>query len=218
MGLLDSVTSAVNRGSASAGRAVEKTKLKTQLNDLNKRRQSLAAQLGASLYEATKDDANLRAGREALYDGIAQIDNERIQVQNQIQEIDAEGQASATAAATFNCVVCGARMSGADLFCSGCGTPIAQAAPAQVAQPQAAYSAQAVTGPVCASCGAPMTEGDMFCMSCGAKVEAAPVADDAPAAVTVEEVDVVTTEAGEPVAVEVTETTTWTSGNPRASE
>lgn len=74
MGFLDDVQASLNRGVAGANRGVESMKLKSQLNDANKRRSQLAAQLGASLYEATKDDESFRAGREQLYDGIAQID------------------------------------------------------------------------------------------------------------------------------------------------
>mgnify|MGYP000065298688 CR=1 FL=1 len=62
-------------------------------------------------------------------------------------------------------------MTGADLFCSGCGTP------AERARAQAAPVSSAPSGPVCASCGAPLGEGDLFCMSCGAKVVPATIAD-----------------------------------------
>ena len=57
-------------------------------------------------------------------------------------------------------------MTGADLFCAGCGTPAEKAR----AQAPAAPAHAAAAGPTCASCGAPLGEGDMFCMSCGAKV------------------------------------------------
>lgn len=164
MGLLDNVTSAVNRGTAAAGRGAEKVKLKAQLADITKRRQGLAAQLGASLYEATKNDAALREGREALYAGIAACDTERAECLQQIEEIDQAAAADAEAAASYTCAVCGARMGGADLFCSGCGTPAEKA--------RAAAPAAAPSGPVCAVCGAPLGEGDLFCMACGAKVEA----------------------------------------------
>ncbi|MEC4184973.1 zinc-ribbon domain-containing protein [Adlercreutzia sp. R21] len=164
MGFLDNVTSAVNRGTAAAGRGADKIKLSARIGELNKQRQGLAAQLGASLYEATRGDAALVAGREALYEGIVRVDAEREECQRQIAAIDEQAAAAATAAAGFTCAVCGARMSGADLFCSGCGTP-ADKARAQVAPARAVP-----TGPACASCGAPLGEGDMFCMSCGAKV------------------------------------------------
>ena len=166
MGFLDNVTSAVNRGTAAAGRGADKIKLNARIGELNRQRQNLAAQLGASLYEATRGDAALTAGREALYDGIARIDAEREECQRQIAAIDEQAAAAATAATGFACAVCGAHMTGADLFCAGCGTPAEKAR----AQAPAAPAHAAAAGPTCASCGAPLGEGDMFCMSCGAKV------------------------------------------------
>ena len=171
MGFLDNVTSAVNRGTAAAGRGADKIKLNARIGELNRQRQGLAAQLGASLYEATRGDAALVSGREALYEGIARIDAERAECQRQIAAIDAQAAAAATAAAGFTCVVCGARMTGADLFCSCCGTP------ADKARAQAAPATGTPSGPACAFCGAPLGEGDMFCMSCGAKVVSAASAD-----------------------------------------
>ena len=60
MGFLDDVQASLNRGVAGANRGVESMKLKNQLNDAMKRRQALAAQLGASLYDITKDDPSFR--------------------------------------------------------------------------------------------------------------------------------------------------------------
>ncbi len=168
MGFLDNVTSAVNRGTAAAGRGADKIKLNARIGELNRQRQNLAAQLGASLYEATRGDAALTAGREALYDGIARIDAEREECQRQIAAIDEQAAAAATAATGFACAVCGAHMTGADLFCAGCGTPAEKARAQAPASPPPAHAA----GPACASCGAPLGAGDMFCMSCGAKVAA----------------------------------------------
>lgn len=175
MGFLDNVTSAVNRGTAAAGRGADKIKLNARIGELNKQRQGLAAQLGASLYEATRNDAALVSGREALYEGIARVDAEREECQRQIAAIDEQAAAAATAAAGFACAVCGARMTGADLFCSGCGAP-ADRARVQ-AQAQAAPAPAAPSRPACASCGAPLGEGDMFCMACGAKVIPATATD-----------------------------------------
>lgn len=162
MGILDSVTSAVNRGTESAGRAAEKVKINNKMNEVNKRRQQLAAQLGASLYLATKDDVSLRQGREGLYDSITACDAEREQLQARLAAIEAASEA----VETFKCSVCGTKMAGGDLFCSGCGTPADKA--------RAVRPAPVVGGAVCASCGAPMAADDLFCMSCGAKAGAAP--------------------------------------------
>lgn len=166
MGILDNVTAAVNRGTAAAGRSADKLKLNTRINELNKQRQGLAAQLGASLYDATQDDAGLREGREALYDGIAAIDAEREDCKRQIAALEEQAQQAASAASGFTCAVCGAHMGGTDLFCSGCGSPVDKARPAEEA------AAAGPSGTTCASCGAPVGDGDLFCMACGAKQEA----------------------------------------------
>lgn len=163
MGFLDNVTAAVNKGTAAAGRSADKIKLNARISELSKQRQSLAAQLGASLYDVTRDDADLRCGREALYDGIAHVDAEREECKRQIEAIDAAANAASTAAATFSCVVCGTAMHGDDMFCAGCGAP---------AEKARGISAGATEGPACPSCGAALKQGDVFCMKCGAKTEA----------------------------------------------
>lgn len=169
MGLFDSVSSAVNRKIESADRAGDKVVINGKLKALNKQRQQLAAQLGAALYLATKDNPAMREGREALYESIAACDAERDQLQARIAQLDSMSEASAV----FNCAVCGSKMSGGDLFCSGCGTPIEQArASAPAAQP-------AANTVFCGSCGASMDADDAFCMSCGAKVGEVPAAAEA---------------------------------------
>lgn len=173
MGFLDDVQASLNRGVAGANRGVESIRLKSQLSDANKRRSQLAAQLGASLYEATKGDAAFREGREQLYDGIAQVDAERASIQAQLDEIERQAAASAQASVTLECPFCHTRMSATDLFCSGCGKPMAEvqaglAAAAPVANPAQPGPA---CGPTCPNCGAPVNEGDAFCMSCGAKLD-----------------------------------------------
>ncbi len=56
MGFLDNVASAVSRGAAAAGRGADKIKLNARIGELNRRQQGLAAQLGASLYEAAANE------------------------------------------------------------------------------------------------------------------------------------------------------------------
>ena len=187
MGFLDSLQSSVNRGMAATGRATSTMKLKSQMNEALKRRQNLAAQLGASLYEATKDDASLRSGREALYDGIAACDAERAQCQAEIDRIEAESAAATAATSYFVCPFCGSHVVATDLFCSGCGKSMAEITAALSAQQQAAYQpAAAAGGSVCPQCGAPVNDGDVFCMSCGFNLAeaaaSAPAAEPAPAA------------------------------------
>lgn len=168
MGILDDVSSAIGRGTSAAERKAREVKLNSQMNDVNKRRQGFAAQLGASLYEATKDDPSFREGRETLYDNIAACDDERAKIQNDLAALKAEAEASSAAAHSFACAVCGARVTEADLYCSGCGTPVAQARPVQ--QPVATPAASAASR--CPNCNEPISPGDAFCMHCGTKIEA----------------------------------------------
>ncbi|WP_419040838.1 zinc-ribbon domain-containing protein, partial [Parolsenella catena] len=169
MGFLDSLQSSVNRGMAATGRATSTMKLKAQMSEALKRRQALAAQLGASLYDVTKDDANLRAGREALYDGIAACDAERAQCQVEIERLEAESAAATAANSYYVCPFCGSHVVTTDLFCSGCGKPMAEITAALSAQQQAPAAPVApVSGAAaCPQCGAPVNAGDVFCMSCG---------------------------------------------------
>ncbi|MCR2035410.1 zinc ribbon domain-containing protein [Adlercreutzia mucosicola] len=173
MGIFDNVTSTINRSTAAAGRAAETVKIKACISEVNKRRQQLAAQLGASLYEETRDNGQLRIGREALYDGIAACDAERAERQKQLAEIEAQAALQAEAVRTYVCPTCGSTVGATDMFCSGCGTSreviLAQTTPV-VATVQATE--------FCSSCGAPVRERDAFCMACGAK--RAPLADKVP--------------------------------------
>lgn len=168
MGFLDNVTSAVNRGTAAAGRASRSTQLKMQQSDLLKQRRDLCGQLGASLYDTARNMPELYQGREALFDAIASIDAQRSAIDAEIQQLEAEAAASQIAYANYRCPRCGANVVGTDLFCGGCGLPIAEVM-AGYQQPQ---QPAAPTGPACPSCGAPVNPGDAFCMSCGTRIEA----------------------------------------------
>lgn len=170
MGFFDDLQASMNRGMASAGRAVDTQKIKVQMNDAAKRRQALAAQLGASLYDATKDNPEFRSGREPLYDGIAAVDAERASLQAQLDELERQAEQAAQAATTFACPFCGAHMGVNDLFCAGCGKPIAEIKEAFAVQQQTAAPATPAAASVCPACGAPVTEGDAFCMTCGQRL------------------------------------------------
>lgn len=189
MGFLDSLQSSVNRGMAATGRATSTMKLKAQMSEALKRRQALAAQLGASLYDVTKDDANLRAGREALYDGIAACDAERAQCQVEIERLEAESAAATAANSYYVCPFCGSHVVTTDLFCSGCGKPMAEIAAALSAQQQApaAPVAPVPGAAACPQCGAPVNAGDAFCMSCGYNLAVAPAPVPEPAVAPVPE-------------------------------
>ena len=176
MGFLDEMQASLDRTAADAGRALQVNKLKSQMSDALKRRQQLAGQLGASLYEATKGNTELRQGREELYDGIAAIDMERAQLQAQVDELERQAQAAAYAAAYVDCPFCHNRLQQSVMFCSGCGKSMAEI------QAELARQAQAVPVPVeaqvapadgaatCPSCGAPIQAGHAFCMNCGHKL------------------------------------------------
>lgn len=182
MGFFDSVQSTFNRGVAAAGRTSDQVRLKGQMSDANRRRQNLAAQLGASLYELTRNDPRFRAGREALFDGIAAIDAERMQIQAELDRIEREAHAAQIASTHFACPFCGSQVGASDVFCSGCGRPMTEIQAALSASQGGAPANW--NGPVCPSCGSPMNVGDLFCMSCGYKLDApavAPTPEPAPA-------------------------------------
>lgn len=177
MSFFDDLQNSINRGVAGANRTGNTIKLKAQLSEAMKRRQTLAAQLGASLYDVTKDDPTFRAGREAIYDGIAAIDDERAGYQAEIDRIEAEAQAAQAAAVRYTCPFCGSSVAASDLFCSGCGKPMAEIE-AEITKQRtsgiataAASSASSVA--TCPQCGFFINEGDTFCMNCGAKLESA---------------------------------------------
>lgn len=177
MGFLDDVQASVNRGIDGASRGVETMKLNGQMGDALGRREKLAAELGASLYKVTKDDAALREGREELYDGIAAIDAECAEIQAKLDEIEREAAEAARAAAGIDCPFCHTHMEAADRFCSGCGKPrveveaaIAEAAQASARDDGSADGAESPVAPVCPACGFAVNEGDLFCMSCGSKL------------------------------------------------
>lgn len=174
MGFFDSVQSTFNRGVAAAGRTSDQVRLKGQMSDANRRRQNLAAQLGASLYELTRNDPRFRAGREALFDGIAAIDAERMQIQAELDRIEREAHAAQIASTHFACPFCGSQVGASDVFCSGCGRPMTEIQAALSASQGGAPANW--SGPVCPSCGSPMNVGDLFCMSCGYKLDAPAVA------------------------------------------
>lgn len=176
MGFLDSIQSAMNRGQAAAGRGMETMKLNNRIKEIAKQRQALATQLGASLYEETRNNEMFRAGRESLYDGIAALDAEREQCLADIAAIEEAAKAEEQAAMVLTCPNCGATVGNNDLFCSGCGKKVEEIK----AELGTVYS-----GLACPNCGAPIAEDDVFCCGCGQKiekVEAAPVEEPAPAA------------------------------------
>lgn len=148
MGFLDNVANSLNRGVNTVSRSGKTAQLSLQMADLMRQRQNLAAQLGASLYEQTRNDPALTARREALYDGIAEIDAQRAKLEAQIEQIKAEQAAASAAAQTYRCPKCGSTVAAGDLFCSGCGLPIADVIAGQPQPAPAATPAKADEAPV----------------------------------------------------------------------
>lgn len=169
MGFLDSVSSTFNRGTAAAERATRSAKLKGQVNSINRQRQDLAAQLGASLYDATKDDPQWHVGREALYDQIAACDRQRDSLQAELVRIEQEAADAEQMAQFYTCPQCGARFGATDLFCSGCGLPADQVKQAYAAPD--VLTAAPDSGLACPQCGTPVGPDDIFCVSCGASLQ-----------------------------------------------
>lgn len=194
MGFFNNVSNSFSRGKNAVSRSSKILQLNMQENELMKQRQNLAAQLGASLYDQTRNDPRFTAGREPLYSGIANIDAQRSMLEAQVAQLQADQAAQTAAAQTYRCPNCGSTVSATDMFCSGCGLPIAQVMAAQPQQPQyqqaqyqqaatpvQSYSSPvapafaaaptAPTGRVCPNCGAPMGPDDVFCMNCGTRVK-----------------------------------------------
>lgn len=174
MGLLDDIQISLNKGVAATERAATAVRLRAQLSDAVRRRQELVAQLGASLYDATKEDPELRAGREPLYDEIAAIDRERADIQSKIEEIERHARAESTSAAPITCPFCGTHLRGEDHFCMGCGKPmpeiaaaIAPLTPSRTVTEAADGTAPGKATAVCPRCQNAVRPGDSFCMSCG---------------------------------------------------
>lgn len=181
MGFFDKMSSTVsntiNRGANATSRTTRSLKLRSQLNDINKQRAALAAQLGASLYDVTRNDPAFTAGRETLYEGIAQIDAQRDQLQAELDKIEAEAEAESAAYRTYTCQNCGATVRDSDKFCSGCGRPVAdikaqaEAERAKEAEEAQAAADAAANALICPNCGGIINEGDKFCISCGKPID-----------------------------------------------
>ena len=62
--------------------------LRERIEELSGIRERYACQLGSSLYEVTKDNDTLRWGREALYMGIADCDEERQRILDRISSLE----------------------------------------------------------------------------------------------------------------------------------
>lgn len=174
MGFLDNLSDTFNSAASATSRGAKTVKLKSQIGEVNKRRADFAAQLGASLYDATKDYDKFRIGRENLYDGIAECDRQREQLQREVAQLEAEAAAESQSQKTYTCQQCGNTVRDTDAFCSGCGKSVSEikaeckAAEDAEAQRRAAEVANTI---ICPHCGAKAKIGDTFCLTCGKKLE-----------------------------------------------
>ena len=163
MGFFDDIQGAVDRGMSTMERGVEIAKINARMREINQQRINLAAQLGACLYERTKNDPSFTEGLETLYSGIARLDSERIEAQAMIEQLQNQPQQKAPARQLVTCPTCGSFCDPTDMFCCGCGAKVADFA--------AGSAASAAAGTYyCPKCSAPFEEGDAFCMSCGARL------------------------------------------------
>jgi hypothetical protein len=155
MGILDSIQGGINKGVDGAGRATKKIQLNAQINEINKQRDRLLAQLGASLFLETRDDPHFRAPREQVYAGIEALDARRAGVQNELSQLEQQGQAAAAARTMITCPTCGRSLAASSAFCTSCGT---------------AMSTTYGSMPLCTVCGAALEPNIRFCTSCGTPV------------------------------------------------
>jgi len=164
MGFLDDAGNLINRGVASAGRTTRSISLKSQISDLNKRRESLLAQLAANLYEEIRNDPRFRAPNEGIFFAVENIDSQIIALQFELANLEQQAQEQSTVqTGMIPCSVCGTQVSPHDTFCTGCGSKITP-----VQQPTK----------FCTGCGFAMGANDVFCTNCGLSVPA-PVAEPA---------------------------------------
>ena len=184
MGFFDNVMSTAQRGKETVERKGREAQLKMQLNDVAKQRKELAAQLGASLYETVKNDPAFTTGREDLFKAIEEVDQRKVEIEAAIEEIAAEAKLAQASAGVFECPNCGYNLRPTDLFCTGCGTPVADYIAQQIELQMKAQEETEQAPPVqpsarfCANCGSSVSEGDVFCMKCGARIEP-PIAAEA---------------------------------------
>ena len=171
MGLIDSITDAANKGASAVGKTSQSMKLKMKQDELMKRRRELVAQLGANLYEITKDDPKFRSGREELYTMIEGLDAERERIVREMAELENAQQQPTS----FTCSRCGSAVRSDDKFCSGCGRSadeIFEEAKAQASAAALVEPAPSIVPLECPNCHLPLAEDDVYCMRCGRKVAA----------------------------------------------
>ena len=172
MGFLDGAGNLLNRGVANAGRSTRSLSIKATLTDLKKQREELCCQLGASLYEETRQMASLHDPRQALYAAIEALDVQRATLQNELADIEEQARL-ARAAGSRRCPSCGTPFGPEDMVCVECGTRV---------ESPSSVLLLGRSDLSCAVCGEPLAGDVRFCMNCGATVHmptTAPSASDA---------------------------------------
>lgn len=204
MGPLEDEQPSNDAVAGAAGATSKETTLLDRLEEAGRRRRELAAELGESLYAATKDDPALRAGRESLYEEIAAIDAECEGLQQELDALpmsaqpaedmtEAEGAEAekdeavedeaekdeAVEDGACTCPFCGTPVAADDLFCGGCGRPVAEVRAALQPQEEPAVQDEP-EAMACPECGAPVALGDVFCTNCGAHLSPASAPEPEP--------------------------------------
>ena len=191
MGILDDAGNLLNRGVASAGRTTRSISLKSQINDLNKRRETLMAQLGANLYDEVRNDPRLRAPNEGILFAVDNLDQQTAALQLELANLEAQAQVGAAGQpgmpGMITCPTCATQVSTGNAFCTGCGMSVA-AMPQPVPpmpqpvppMPQPIPPVPPVPQPMqqgtklCPNCGFVLGEADRFCTNCGYSTPAPP--------------------------------------------
>ena len=178
MGILDDVANAVDKGTSAVSRTTKSAQLKMQVSDLNKRRREVAAQLGAALYEKTRNDATFREENEELYSAIEQIDAQCETLNTQIKSLEAPVPAPmpvvTMGAPELKCPNCGEDIYAEDVFCCGCGTSVEEIKAAIQKQNSNDDSQEetheSYANKWCPTCGAEVSPNANFCKHCGGKL------------------------------------------------
>jgi uncharacterized Zn finger protein (UPF0148 family) len=160
MSWLDDFKDVVNQGGASITRASRAAKAQFEISELEKQRKDLFEELGASLYYATREDENLRFGREMIYNQIAKIEHRREEL---VREVELSNGGAAIQSRV--CAKCGKPLEEGAVFCSNCGTAVAEEEPAQIND-----SADEAQELVCPRCSHPLSKEDLFCPGCGTRL------------------------------------------------
>jgi len=184
MGLLDEAGNLFSKGVASAQKGTRTISLKNQMNDLNKRRDSLTSELGSSLFEETRYDPKFREPRESLYASIESIDLQKVSILAELANIELQAQMAATnqqapldaTQPTITCPTCSRPVLIDDTFCPGCGTNLTTVK-ADVGSDDTEDDSEESPAPptkkkpgFCTNCGCENIAKTAFCRNCGEKL------------------------------------------------